>query len=108
MSLSPQPVTPSPQSAPDSSPTSASGNGAELHDQVYITTWDDPLVDRLGHDPRSAYVEQFWLGVLGPSAIWLLRHCRNELDRSPTGFVLDLTETAGARSEEHTSELQSH
>jgi hypothetical protein len=83
MSLSPTPLTPSP-------------DNNESLDQVYITTWDDALVDRLGHDPRSAYVEHFWLGVLGPSTIWLLRHCRNELDRSPTGFVLDLTETAGA------------
>ena len=65
-------------------------------DQAYITNWSDPIVDRIGHDPRSTYVEQFWLGVLGPSTIWFLRHCRNELDRSPTGFVLDLGDAAGA------------
>jgi len=65
-------------------------------EQVYIRSWDDPIVDRLGHDPRSIYVEQFWLGILGPSTIWLLRHCRHELDRSPSGFVLDLGDTAGA------------
>lgn len=83
MSVSPSPdTTPSPSDPPV--------------DQIYITTWDDPIVDRLGHDPRSNYVEQFWLGVLGPSTIWFLRHCRNELDRSPSGFVLDLAETAGA------------
>ncbi|MEM7140365.1 MAG: hypothetical protein AAF548_04970 [Actinomycetota bacterium] len=65
-------------------------------DQVYVQAWDDPLIDGLGHDPRSTYVEQFWLGILGPSTIWLLRHCVHELDRSPGGFVLDLAETAGA------------
>ena len=65
-------------------------------EQVYIRSWDDPIVDRLGHDPRSTYTEQFWLGILGPSTIWLLRHCRHELDRSPNGFVLDLSDTAGA------------
>ncbi len=65
-------------------------------DQLYIRSWDDPIVDRIGHDPRSGYVEQFWLGILGPSTIWLLRHCRHELDRSPNGFVLDLGDTAGA------------
>lgn len=65
-------------------------------EQVYVRSWDDPIVDRLGHDPRSTYVEQFWLGVLGPSTIWLLRHCRHELDRSPAGFVLDLPDTACA------------
>ena len=65
-------------------------------DQIYIRSWDDPANDRHGHDPRSVYVEQFWLGVLGPSTIWFLRHCRHELDCSPTGFVLDLGDTAGA------------
>ncbi|MEZ5243809.1 MAG: hypothetical protein R2707_01835 [Acidimicrobiales bacterium] len=65
-------------------------------EQVYVRNWDDPIVDRLGHDPRSGYVEQFWLGILGPSTIWLLRHCRHELDRSPNGFVLDLGDAAGA------------
>ena len=28
--------------------------------------WLDPVIDELGHDPRSAYVETFWLPVLGP------------------------------------------
>ena len=65
-------------------------------EQLYIRSWDDPIVDRMGHDPRSGYVEQFWLGILGPSTIWLLRHCRHELDRSPHGFVLDLGDAAGA------------
>ncbi|MEQ8840673.1 MAG: hypothetical protein RIB98_06805 [Acidimicrobiales bacterium] len=65
-------------------------------EQVYIRSWDDPIIDRIGHDPRSSYVEQFWLGILGPSTIWFLRHCRHELDRSPHGFVLDLSDTAGA------------
>ena len=40
---------------------------------VRVAPWDDPVVDRRGHDPRSAYVEQFWLSVLGPTATWLLR-----------------------------------
>ena len=34
---------------------------------VRITAWEDPVVDLLGHDPRSPYVERFWLAVLGPS-----------------------------------------
>ena len=40
---------------------------------VRITPWIDPVVDRRGHDPRSSYVEQFWLGTLGPTATWLVR-----------------------------------
>ncbi len=65
-------------------------------DQLHITVWEDPLIDRLGHDPRSGYVEQFWLGILGPSTVWLLRHCVTALEGSPDGVTLDLTETAAA------------
>ena len=42
-------------------------------DCILIRPWPDPVIDRLGHDPRSPYVEQFWLGVLGPSTTWLMR-----------------------------------
>ena len=34
---------------------------------LHVSAWADPVLDRVGHDPRSAYVEQFWLGILGPS-----------------------------------------
>ena len=61
-----------------------------------ITPWPDPVIDTVGHDPRSAYVERFWLGVLGPSAIWLLRRLATGLDESPAGFDLPLEDTARA------------
>jgi hypothetical protein len=32
-----------------------------------VRPWPDPVIDQVGHDPRSPYVEQFWLGVLGPT-----------------------------------------
>ena len=60
--------------------------------QLRIEAWDDPIIDRLGHDPRSTYVETYWLGILGPSACWLLRRMaepeaqRRSL-RLPTTFV---------------------
>lgn len=38
-----------------------------------IVPWSDSLVERLGHDPRSEYVEMYWLPVIGPSATWLYR-----------------------------------
>jgi hypothetical protein len=38
-----------------------------------ITPWPDSLVERLGHEPRSDYVEMYWLPVIGPSATWLYR-----------------------------------
>ena len=34
---------------------------------LHIRRWHDPLIDELGHDARSRYVERFWLGILGPS-----------------------------------------
>src|SRR5579875_508945 len=45
-----------------------------------VVAWADPVIDRLGYDPRSAYVEHFWLPVLGPTATWLLRRLVIKLD----------------------------
>ena len=36
-------------------------------DRLSIHPWPDPVIDQVGHDPRSTYVERFWLGILGPS-----------------------------------------
>src|SRR5437868_13925243 len=63
-------------------------------DSLTIRPWPDDVIDALGHDPRSAYVERFWLGVLGPSAIWLLRRLAAGLDAEPAGFGLPPAETA--------------
>lgn len=59
-----------------------------------VVPWIDPVVDQLGHDPRSAYVERFWLGILGPTGTWLLRRLAARLQAEPDGFVLDLASTA--------------
>lgn len=61
---------------------------------LMIRAWVDPLVDDTGHDPRSRYVEMFWLGVLGPTATWLLRRLAAGLDRHPDGYEIDLGLTA--------------
>ena len=60
-----------------------------------VRPWPDVVIDELGHDPRSPYVEQFWLGVLGPTATWLMRRLASGLEREPAGFELDLALTAG-------------
>jgi len=39
-------------------------------DHLHITPLHDPVVDLLGHDLRSTYVERFWLPILGPSSAW--------------------------------------
>jgi len=61
-----------------------------------VRPWPDPVIDSVGHDPRSAYVEQFWLGVLGPSTTWLLRRLAAGLESEPAGFDLHLPDTARA------------
>ncbi len=55
-----------------------------------VVAWQDPLIDAMGFDPRSVYVEQFWLGILGPSAVWFLRLVARELEAQPEGFRLEL------------------
>ena len=61
-----------------------------------VRPWPDAVIDQVGHDPRSAYVEQFWLGVLGPSTTWLLRRLAAGLETEPAGFELALADTARA------------
>src|SRR5689334_22575326 len=65
-------------------------------DVLTIRPWPDDVIDAVGHDPRSAYVERFWLGVLGPSAVWLLRRLAAGLEAAPAGFDLALDDTARA------------
>ncbi len=55
-----------------------------------VEPWPDAVIDLLGLDPRSHYVETFWLGTLGPSTTWLLRRLAHGLEQEPAGFVLDL------------------
>lgn len=63
-------------------------------DRLSVVAWTDAPTDHPAHDPRGRYVEKYWLGILGPSATWLLRHISDELEASPAGFVMDLEETA--------------
>jgi hypothetical protein len=59
-----------------------------------VRPWIDVVIDEVGHDVRSAYVERFWLNILGPSSLWLIRRLVNGLDASPEGYDLDLSQTA--------------
>src|ERR1043165_413866 len=51
-----------------------------------VRPWPDSVLDEVGHDPRSPYVERFWLGVLGPSAVVFMRRLGNELGSHPSRF----------------------
>jgi len=71
-----------------------------------ISAWPDPIVDTLGHDPRSDYVERFWLPTLGPTTLLLLRRIASHLDRDPGGCAVEaveLSQALGLGSREGTS-----
>lgn len=57
-----------------------------------VTPWTDPIIDTLGHDPRSEYVERFWLPTLGPTTLLLLRRLATTFDRSPDAVTLDVAD----------------
>jgi hypothetical protein len=63
---------------------------------VMVKPWSDPILDVLGHDPRSWYVETFWLPTLGPTCVLLMRHLADRFDRTPdgVGLALDVTTTS--------------
>ncbi len=61
---------------------------------VSIISWPDPVIDTLGFDPRSLYVETFWLPTLGPTSVLLLRHLAGRLDHEPNGFDLAIADTS--------------
>jgi hypothetical protein len=63
---------------------------------LMVVPWLDPVVDSIGYDVRSQYVELFWLNVLGPTATWILRRLVLGFDRYPLGYELDVEETASA------------
>jgi hypothetical protein len=58
-----------------------------------VRPWADPVLDRLGHDPRDSYA-RFWLPLLGPSALLFSRLLAERFDESPAGFELDVEDAA--------------
>ena len=65
-----------------------------MNETIHVRPLLDPIIDTLGHDPRSPYPERFWLPTLGPTALALLRLIAYRFDRAEHGFVLDLAETS--------------
>lgn len=70
-------------------PTTALTTSADaLPDRLGVLPWPDED-EGAGHDPRSAYVETFWLPLLGPSTTLLMRRLADELDAAPDGFEIE-------------------
>lgn len=65
------------------------------HDPLRVVALRDPVVEATGHDPRSAYVETFWLPLAGPSAVLAARRLAARLEESPTGVTAPLGTLAG-------------
>lgn len=91
----PSPHTPSPSTpalrsvTPESEPA-----GGPTH--LTIRPWWDPELARTGVDPRSTYAERFWLPVIGPSTLLLIRRFARGLDEHPSGFRVPVADTARA------------
>jgi hypothetical protein len=63
---------------------------------ITVMPWPDPVLDVIGHDPRSWYAETFWLPTLGPTSLLLLRHLADRFERDPGGVDLPVADTAAA------------
>jgi hypothetical protein len=56
-------------------------------DTLLIRPWPDEVIDALGFDPRSPYVETYWLGILGPSTTWSLYAAAYDKDALHAHFI---------------------
>lgn len=56
---------------------------------LHVRPWEDPTLEQLGHDPRSLYVERYWVSILGPSSTLLLRRLAMGLEIAPDGFEME-------------------
>ena len=61
------------------------------HDPLPVVGWSDQVVDALGHDPRSEYVEIFWLPIIGPSCTLAARRFAAWLEAEPAGFEVSVS-----------------
>ena len=64
------------------------------HPTIVVVPWSDPVVDEDGASVFSRYAELYWLPILGPSALWILRRIVMGFEESPHGFELDCATTA--------------
>ena len=86
MAIAPSPIRPS---VADTGP-------AQRAESVRVVPWLEATAPGPSFHVRSRYAERFWLPVLGPSALWLLRHLVERLESAPQGYDLDLQPTARA------------
>ena len=64
------------------------------HPQLRVVRLSDPMVEAAGFDAPGDYVERYWLGTLGPTALSMLRRLADRLMRQPDGFSVALADLA--------------
>ena len=62
------------------------------HPRFVARAWPHAESGVVTYDARHVYVEQFWLPVLGPSAVLALRRFADWLDGRPAGVQVDLVD----------------
>jgi hypothetical protein len=63
---------------------------------ITVEPWPDALVERFGFPLRHPYVEGTMTGIVGPTALLMLRLLDRGLAESPEGFTLDVADIAAA------------
>lgn len=69
---------------------------APAHTDVFtVRPLTDTVLEQHGHDPRSTYAEIFWLPVIGPTSLWLLRRLAWRLEMAKgASFIIDTEDLA--------------
>ena len=68
----------------------------ELGERIAVLPWHEATDVLDAHDPRSTYAERFWVGIIGPTAMWLLRRFADGFDTWPDGFEIPVRDLAGS------------
>ena len=66
----------------------------EPPERLTVKPWWDSRLALVGVRPDDPYVERFWLAIVGPSTVVLLRRFTRGLDEHPEGFRVGLLETS--------------
>ncbi len=68
--------------------------GASGDQLLRIRPWWDPELAIAGFDARGGYCERFWLPIIGPASLLLLRLAAETCKAHPTGVNLERAEVA--------------
>jgi hypothetical protein len=69
-------------------------NELRVDSTLVVVPWTDPIVDEVGFDVFSRYAEMFWLPIMGPSALWIMRRIVMGFAEFPGGYEMDTQEIA--------------